>query len=240
MIIIPAIDIIDGKVVRLFKGEYDKKTVYSDHPAEVALAWQTQGAEWIHIVDLDGAAIGRPVNLKLIGDVTKSLNIPVELGGGLRTMADLKKVFNKGISRAILGSAAFEDKEFLKEAVALYQDKIAVSIDARDGMVASHGWTEMTKIEAKEAAIAMEKMGVKTIVFTDIDTDGTLSGPNFKSLSGILETVNVSVIASGGVSSSDDIISLKNICPRPPYGAIIGRALYEKTIDLKEVIGKGK
>ncbi|MCK4423196.1 MAG: 1-(5-phosphoribosyl)-5-[(5-phosphoribosylamino)methylideneamino]imidazole-4-carboxamide isomerase [Candidatus Omnitrophica bacterium] len=236
MIIIPAIDIMGGKVVRLFKGEFDKQTIYADDPVEVALSWQEQGAKLIHVVDLDGANTGHSVNIDLIGKITQALKIPVETGGGLRTMAEIRKAFDLGVSRVILGSAAFTDKELLTTAVVEYADKIAVSIDARNGLVASQGWKETTAIPAIEAAKNMEEAGVKTIIFTDIDTDGTLSGPNLASLSQILEAVDIDVIASGGVSVLQDLIDLKGIAPREPYGAIIGKALYDKKVDLKEAL----
>lgn len=236
MIIIPAIDIMDGKVVRLVRGEFDKETVYSHDPVEVALGWQKQGAQLIHIVDLDGARTGQPVNIDLIGKISDGLHIPIQVGGGLRTVDSLKMVFEKGISRAVLGSAALGTKEFLTEALSCYRNKIAVSIDARDGLVASDGWTAVTSIPAGEAAEQMEQTGVKTLIFTDISTDGTLSGPNLEWLSDILESVNVSVISSGGVASLEDIARLKKMSPRPPDGVIIGRALYEGRIDLKKAI----
>ncbi|MCK4248685.1 MAG: 1-(5-phosphoribosyl)-5-[(5-phosphoribosylamino)methylideneamino]imidazole-4-carboxamide isomerase [Candidatus Omnitrophica bacterium] len=236
MIIIPAIDIMGGKVVRLFKGEFDKQTIYADDPVEVALSWQEQGAKLIHVVDLDGANTGHSVNIDLIGKITQALKIPVETGGGLRTMVEIRKAFDLGVSRAILGSAAFADKELLTSAVVEYADKIAVSIDARNGLVASQGWKETTAIPAIEAAKNMEEAGVKTIIFTDIDTDGAFTGPNLPSLSEILEAVDIDVIASGGVSVLQDLINLKGIAPREPYGAIIGKALYDKKVDLKEAL----
>lgn len=240
MIIIPAIDIMDGRVVRLFKGEFDKKTVYSDDPVDVALAWQQQGARLIHIVDLDGTKLGQPVNISLIEKVATAVDIPVQVGGGLRTMDSVKKLLEgKKINRVILGSAAFTSKGFLTEALACYGERIVVSIDARDGQVACDGWTTTTSISAPEAAQEMEQIGVKTIIFTDISSDGTLGGPRIGQLSKILGLVTIPVIASGGMASVEDIIRLKQISPRPPDGVIIGRALYEGKINLKEAIEKG-
>ena len=239
MIIIPAIDIIEGKVVRLRRGEFDKKTIYSDDPVETALSYQEQGAGLIHVVDLDGARKGEPVNTVFIEKITSVLNIPVQTGGGLRTMDSVKAVIEKGVFRVVIGSAALQVKEFLTEVLSCYGDKIAVGIDARNGLAAIDGWTTTTPIPAIEAVQEMAKAGVKTAIFTDISADGTLSGPNLKALSEVLSAVgafDISVIASGGISSLDDLKKLKDISPRPPDGVIIGRALYEGKIDLKEAI----
>ena len=235
MRIYPAIDIKDGKCVRLFKGRFDDVTVYGDSPAEMAKKWESQGGEFIHVVDLDGALKGHGVNAEKIKEICDSVSVPVQTGGGIRTMEDIEAKLACGINRVIIGTKAVSDSDFVKEAVAKYGDKIVIGIDAKDGMVAVEGWEKTSDFTAVEFAKKMVSLGVKTIVYTDIATDGTLAGPNVEAMREMAAAVDADIIASGGIGSLDDILSLKDTGVE---GVIVGKALYTDRVDLKEAVEK--
>lgn len=232
MLIIPAIDIIDGKCVRLTKGDYDTSTVYYENPAEAAKMWCDYGAKRIHVVDLDGAKNGYIINIKAIEDIRKSCNAEIEVGGGIRDLKTVNLLFDMGINYIILGSIAVYDREFVRNLVSQYNNKIIVGIDAKDGYVAVKGWIEKSDIKDDVLAADMKEIGVNTIIYTDIKKDGMLNGPNFDSITKIIKT-GVNVVASGGITTIDDIIKLKKI---EAYGAILGKALYTKKLNLKDVL----
>lgn len=231
MIIFPAIDIRGGQCVRLKQGDFNQETVYSSNPSEMAKKWEEGGAEFIHVVDLDGAKDGEGKNLSVIEEIVKSVNVPVQLGGGIRTMEYIDKLIKAGVSRVILGTAVIEKEGFAEEAVEKYGDKIAVSLDAKNGYVATKGWTHTTDIKAIDVAKELEKIGVKTIIYTDIAKDGMLIGPNFDETGALNESVNIDIIASGGVGSVEDV---KRLTEMNVYGAIIGKALYDGKVSLKD------
>lgn len=234
MILYPAIDLKDGCCVRLKKGDFDQKTVYFENPVETALMWQNMGGKFLHLVDLDGAKDGISKNIAVIEEIVKNLKIPVELGGGIRSEEQLERYFSMGVERAILGTAALKNPEFVRSAVQKYGDKIAVGIDAKDGAVAVSGWLEVSDTDAVTFAKEMEQIGVKHIIYTDIDTDGMMCGPNLKGLSAMVNAVpTVGIISSGGVASQKD---LECIQKTGAAGAIIGKALYQKTINLTEAV----
>lgn len=234
MIILPAIDLRDGKCVRLYKGDFDKSEVVAESALETALSFKEAGAEYIHMVDLDGALKGKGVNYSIVSEVIEKVNVPVELGGGIRDIETIDYLINIGVSRVILGTAALNNPEFVKTAVKKYGDRIAVGIDAKDGYVAVDGWINVSKVNYVDFAKEMENIGVKTIIFTDISKDGTLQGPNLEQLSNIQQSVSCNIIASGGIK---DIEDLKVINKMGIYGAITGKAIYSGNIDLKEAIG---
>lgn len=237
MRIYPAIDIKDGNCVRLFKGRFDDVTVYDTDPVAVAKRWEQEGAEFIHVVDLDGALKGRGVNSKVIKNICKSVKVPVQTGGGIRTMEDVEFMLSLGVERVIIGTSAVRDKEFVKEAVKKYGEKIVIGIDAKDSMVAIEGWEEVSTYKALDFAREMEKIGVKTIVYTDISTDGTLKGPNIEAMIEMSENLNIDVIASGGVGNEEHLLSLSKT---KVEGAIVGKALYTGNVELKSILGKIK
>lgn len=234
MLIIPAIDLKDGRCVRLLQGRADAVTVFSDNPEEVARRWQDMGAELIHVVDLDGAFSGTPKNIEGIKKIRKAVSVDIELGGGIRDMERIEMLLGLGITRVILGTVAIEKHELVKESCRRFPGKIIVGIDAKDGLVAVKGWVEVTNVKAKELALRMEDYGVWGIIYTDISRDGMLIGPNIEAISEMVEAVNIPVIASGGVSSIEDIKRLKEI--KGLWGVITGKALYTGAIDLKESI----
>lgn len=234
MIIFPAIDIRGGKCVRLEQGIADKSTVYGEDPVDVAELWESQGALFLHIVDLDGAFQGVRLNRNVIRSIVDSVDIPVQLGGGIRSIEDIEDVLELGISRIILGTSVVEKDGFLEEGLDKYGDKIAVSIDAKNGFVAINGWTKISDLKANYYAKALENVGLRTLIYTDISKDGMLSGPNFEELKALKESVDMNIIASGGISSISDINSLKAL---KIYGAIIGKALYTGNIKLEEILG---
>lgn len=233
MIILPAIDIKDGVCVRLMMGDYATVQKVADNALETARIFRREGAEWVHMVDLDGAKDGIPVNSSIIFEVQEKSGLQVEVGGGIRNMQTLEHYLEHGISRAILGSAAISDPSFVKEAVKKYGDKIAVGIDAREGKVAAEGWTTTSEYHYLDMAKKMEDIGVKYIIFTDIQCDGMLSGPNLVELDKLNNAVSCNVIASGGVSNLKDIINLKAL---NVYGAICGKAIYTEDLTLKGAI----
>lgn len=233
MILYPAIDLKDGNCVRLYKGEMDQATVFSDNPAAQALSFQEAGCEWLHLVDLNGAFAGEPVNAAPVEAILKECSIPAQLGGGIRDIATIERWLDKGLARVILGTIAVRDPELVKEAARLFPGKVAVGIDARDGMVAVEGWAETTDVTTLDLAKKFEDAGVAAIIYTDIDRDGAMQGPNVAATAALANAVNIPVIASGGVSSMDDLKALK-ACGAPLNGAISGRALYDGAIDVAE------
>ncbi|MCR4336334.1 MAG: 1-(5-phosphoribosyl)-5-[(5-phosphoribosylamino)methylideneamino]imidazole-4-carboxamide isomerase, partial [Candidatus Omnitrophica bacterium] len=230
MIIFPAIDIKDGKVVRLLQGRFDDVTEYSKEPLGVAKQWVDQGAQWLHVVDLDGAKTGRLVNVDAISEIAQRISIPIEVGGGIRTITDIIRLIEAGVKRVILGTKAVEDRGFFKEVLKEWPDQIAVSLDCRDGKVAQRGWTEVTEVNAIDFATELEKLGLRCLIFTDIKTDGMLRGPNIPALKELLDHVNIPLIASGGVSKLDDIYRLKELEANGVMGVITGKAIYEGTL----------
>lgn len=233
MIILPAIDILGGECVRLFKGEYGSARKVALDALETVKSFEKSGAEYIHTVDLDGAKDGKRINAELFLALAKSTSVPIELGGGIRDMEAVDFYINGGISRVILGSAALKDKEFCKRAVDKYGSKIAVGIDAKNGKVSTQGWLETSETDYIDFAKEMESIGVENIIFTDISKDGTLEGPNFEMLEKLSKSVNVKITASGGVKDLDDI---KKLMDMKLYGAIAGRSLYDGTLDLDEAV----
>ena len=236
MVILPAIDLKGGKCVRLRQGRADDVTVYGDDPAAQAKDWADQGGQELHVVDLDGAFAGTPKHAEVIKGIIKAFGGPVEVGGGLRTPEALDAVIEAGVARAIIGSAALEDPEFLAKAVEMYGDKIAVGIDARDGFVQTKGWVETTQTKATELAAAVAKLGVKTIIYTDTATDGMLGGPNLTQMAAICDAApTCQITASGGVSSPFDVENLKALERSNLRAAIVGKALYDGRTTLKEM-----
>ncbi|MEN2768781.1 1-(5-phosphoribosyl)-5-[(5-phosphoribosylamino)methylideneamino]imidazole-4-carboxamide isomerase [Ornithinibacillus xuwenensis] len=233
MILFPAIDILDGKCVRLVQGDYNQEKVYSDSPTDMAKRWISLGASALHIVDLDGAKTGKAFNQSVIQDIVMHTSIPIQVGGGIRTMEQMEAYLSIGVSRIILGTAAIDNLPLIQRAVRTYGNKIAVSIDARNGLVATEGWRQTSNIHALDLLKQLEQIGVETIIYTDIAKDGMLEGPNMKELEAINRASSIQVIASGGISSSSDIRGLKEM---NLYGAIIGKALYDGTINFREVM----
>lgn len=236
MIIIPAIDIVKGKVVRLYQGDFLKEKLYADDPVQTALMWQKKGARFLHIVDLEGAKYGEMQNKDVIADIIKEISILCEVGGGLRDEDDIEYFFNKGAERVVLGTSAIEDTKRLKTLVSKFNEKIVISIDFSGNRVVKKGWQEETDVQPINLAVKMQALGVKRLIVTDVQRDGTLTGPNTGSLQAILDSVEIPVIASGGISSIEDIKKLKDIKSRNLEGVIIGRALYEGTVKLEEAI----
>ncbi|MFQ3669993.1 MAG: 1-(5-phosphoribosyl)-5-[(5-phosphoribosylamino)methylideneamino]imidazole-4-carboxamide isomerase [Verrucomicrobiia bacterium] len=229
----PAIDVMGGQVVRLEQGRADRKTVYSDDPAGMAERWEREGAEWLHVVDLDAAFTGEPVNLKVVAEMVGRVSIPVQMGGGIRSLEAAERALAVGVARVILGSRACEEPGFVGEVVRAFGgERVVVGIDAKDGKVSTRGWTETSRVDALELARRMEEEGVKTIVYTDISTDGMLQGPNVRAMEEMVAAVGVDVIASGGVSSTEDIRRLAAV-PKL-HGAILGKALYEGRTGIAE------
>ncbi|MGD9677537.1 MAG: 1-(5-phosphoribosyl)-5-[(5-phosphoribosylamino)methylideneamino]imidazole-4-carboxamide isomerase [Vulcanibacillus sp.] len=233
MILIPAIDIKDNKCVRLTQGDFNRVTVYSNDPSEMAEKWVKEGAEYLHLVDLDGARTEEFINRPSIEKIIHNLNIPIQIGGGIRSKGKVANLLKLGVSRVIVGTIAIENRELLKQLVAEYGDKIVVSIDAKDGYVAVRGWEVISSIESIELCQELEAIGVKTIVYTDISKDGMLEGPNFNIYRELSEKTSLNIIASGGVSSIPDLVKLNGM---NIYGAIIGKALYDNRVDFKEAI----
>lgn len=236
MLVIPAIDLHGGKCVRLLQGKREKETVYSLNPVEVALKWQSAGAKRLHIIDLDGAFAGRPVNSTIIEKIAANIEIPLQLGGGIRDHQIIKNALELGVSRVILGTTAVEKPELVKEMVALYGEKILVGIDARDGFVAVKGWVEASSKKALDFALEMQGYGVQEIIYTDISRDGTLAGPNLEALKEMATTLEIPVIAAGGVSSLEDLRLLKDLAQFGVESVITGQALYAGCFSLKEAL----
>lgn len=234
MILFPAIDIRDGKCVRLIQGDYDQEIIYNDSPTAMAKEWERQGAAYIHVVDLDGAKTGSSLNKEAIRAIAESVSVPVQVGGGIRNMQIVDAHIASGVSRVIIGTAAIQDQQFLKEAVERYGDKIAVSIDAKGGFVATDGWTELSDVKAVDLLQQLVEMGVQTVVYTDILKDGMLQGPNLVELEMMNNASSIDIIASGGVSTEQDVERLHEL---NMYGAIIGKALYEGKLSLIKLLG---
>ena len=236
MLIIPAIDIKEGKCVRLYQGNFQKEIVYDDDPLKVATNWQRQGAKLLHIIDLDGAKSGKIKHLKLIAEIVKKVSITIEVGGGIRNKDVIKELFEAGVERAILTTLAYENPALLKKVCGQYGEKILVSIDARDGFLSIKGWQEKTKEKAVDFAKRMQEAGVKKFIYTDIKTDGTLSGINLEEIKKFATSIGGKLIASGGISSLDDIRRIKDLGLSNLTGVIVGKALYTKAIKLEEAI----
>ena len=234
--VIPAVDIKGGKCVRLYQGKADREKVYFENPVEVAKRWEDEGARRIHVVDLDGAFEGIPKNIRVVEEITKSVSIPVQFGGGIRTLQAVEKLFSINVDRVIIGTVAVENPDLFKNIVKQYPEKIVLGIDAKDGLVTTKGWVEVTKIQAIELARNYDTMDIWGYVYTDISRDGTLSGPNFEQIERFAKSVTKPVIASGGVSSKEDIFKLKSLQELGVVGVIVGKALYEGKIKLKEVL----
>ncbi len=234
-ILYPAIDLRNGKAVRLYQGDYGKETVYGD-PLELARSFYSQGAKWIHLVDLDGAKEGYPVQKEVILSIVESLPIPVQVGGGIRTLFDMEEYLQKGVARLILGTKAVEDPAFIRAALSHYGEKIAIGIDARDGRVKTRGWLAEGGVEATLLAQQLAEWGAETFIFTDIRRDGTLTGPNLPATIALAEATGKRVIASGGISSMADLVRLKEHQGKGITGAIVGKALYSGMVPLKEAL----
>ena len=237
MKIFPAIDLYDKKAVRLFKGDYSQMTVYSDNPIEIAKDFESKGAKFIHMVDLEGAKDGTTPNISIVEDVAKNTSLFVEIGGGIRSMETLDKYFSVGVDRVILGTSAVTDEDFLKEALSRYGEKIAVGADIKDGFVAIKGWLEKSSYDVYSFLEKMQTLGVKTIICTDVSKDGAMKGANHALYKELTEKYNLQIIASGGVSSIEDV---KTLTENGVYGAIIGKAYYIGAIDLREAIEVAK
>jgi phosphoribosylformimino-5-aminoimidazole carboxamide ribotide isomerase len=233
MILYPAIDIRGGRCVRLIEGDFNRETAYDSDPSVAARRWVEAGAEWLHIVDLDGAVEGRPINREVVAQIRASVDVSIQLGGGLRQLTDLEDAFATGVDRTILGTVALRDPELVISAVARWGDRIAVALDARDGRLATDGWLGQSDTSAVEVAQRLAQRRVRHFIYTDIRRDGTLSGPNLEGLSELVEKVEADVIASGGIASLDDIKAAANA---GATGAIIGRALYDGRVDLADAL----
>lgn len=240
MIIYPAIDIRGGRCVRLTEGRFDAETVFADDPAEMALKWAGMGAEFLHLVDLDGALAGEGKNVPVIQRILKSVSIPVQLGGGIRNLETIEKLLELGVTRLILGSAAVKNPELVAEACKKYPGHIAVGIDAKNGEVAIEGWGQGSGVAATELAKKMASFGVETIIYTDISRDGMLSGVNVEATAALARACGVPIIASGGVASLDDIRRVKAVESDGVQGCIIGKAIYTGAVDLKEALALAK
>ena len=240
MVIIPAIDIKDGKCVRLAQGDFDRLTVYADNPVDMALLWAQKGAELIHIVDLDGSVAGLPRNAGKILEISKKVKVPLQVGGGIRDMETIEFYLSNGISSVILGTAAIHDQELVRAAGKSYTGKIILGIDALDGLVAIRGWTQKTEATAIDLALSYEGCGLKAIIYTDIKRDGMETGVNIEATGALAKKVSIPIIASGGVATIADIEKLLAIKDCSIYGVIIGRALYTGAISLEEAIRKSK
>ena len=240
MIILPAIDLKDGRCVRLEQGLMDKDTVYHDDPAAQARIWQEQGGEYLHIVDLDGAFAGVPKNREAIRAIVAAIDIPAELGGGIRDLATIEAYLELGIERVILGTVAKENPALVQEACHLFPGRIVVGIDAKDGLVAVRGWADVTEKKATELAKELEGFGVAAIIYTDIARDGMMQGPNIEATKALAESINIPVIASGGVSSLADIRNLLTIEASGVSGVITGKAIYTGALDLRAAVALAK
>ena len=237
-IIYPAIDLRGGQVVRLRQGLADAQTTYSGDPAAMARRWAEQGAQWLHVVDLDGAFDGTPKNWDSVRAILKAVKIPVQLGGGLRAQSQIKEALAMGVSRCVVGTKACESTAFVAQLAQEFSGRVAVGIDARDGFVAVKGWTEKTKLGAIDFAQQVDRLGVQHIIFTDVSTDGMLTGPNYNAVAAVCGAVQCQVIASGGVSQASDISQLRKLAKQYHNlnGVIIGKALYDGRLDLKSVL----
>ena len=237
MLILPAIDLYEKKAVRLLKGDYAQMTVYSEHPEEIAEDFKACGAEWIHMVDLEGARDGSTPNFEVVAGIAQNSGLKVEIGGGIRSMETVTKYLEAGVSRVILGTAAVKDAAFLKEAAERYGERIAVGADIKDGRIAIRGWLEVSGFTAMDFCRQMQQMGIRTLICTDIDKDGAMKGTNHELYRQLSEELELDIVASGGVSSLEDVRRLRE---RGLYGAIIGKAYYTGAVDLREAIEVAK
>lgn len=243
MDVIPAIDLLEGRCVRLYQGDYARSQVFNDNPADVARQWVEQGANWLHVVDLDGAKTGRVVNLQAIEAIVQAVPVRIQVGGGLRDRALVAQLLELGVQRVILGTVAVEQPDLVAELCQEFPGQIVVGIDARKGRVATRGWLETSEVLATQLAQQMQELGAAAIIYTDIHRDGTLQGPNLEALRELAAVVSIPVIASGGISSVTDLLSLLALEPLGVSGVIVGRALYTGDISLKEAlqaIGQGR
>lgn len=231
----PAIDLRGGRCVRLLQGKFDAETVYSDDPVQTALRWQSEGARWLHVVDLDGAREGTPQQLHILQHISSSVSIPVQFGGGLRDEQAVQRAFDSGAARVVLGSVVVTDPEFAQSMFHRWQDRVAVGVDVRDGKVAIRGWQEQTEVDAVDLIRRIANWGAHRVIVTDISRDGTLQGPNLELLKRLVNEAGIPIIASGGVSSLNDLLLLKETGVE---GAIIGKALYTGAVSLKEALEK--
>ena len=236
MDVIPAIDLLDGQCVRLHQGDYDQVTRFSDDPVAQALAWQGQGAQRLHLVDLDGARTGLPINDAVVRQITAALSIPVQLGGGVRSAERAEALLDCGLDRVILGTVAVEHPELVRELAERHPGRIVVGIDAKDGRVATRGWIEASTVEASALASSFEGSAVAALITTDIAADGTLAGPNLEFLRTMAQASSIPVIASGGIGDLADLLSLLSLAPLGVDGVIVGRALYDGRLDLAEAL----
>ncbi|MUG94932.1 1-(5-phosphoribosyl)-5-[(5-phosphoribosylamino)methylideneamino]imidazole-4-carboxamide isomerase [Scytonema sp. UIC 10036] len=243
MEIIPAIDLLEGRCVRLYQGDYERSQVFNENPVEVAKQWVEQGATRLHVVDLDGAKTGQPINLAAIEAISSACSVPIQVGGGIREHSTAKQLLNLGVQRVILGTVAVEQPQLVQQLCQEFPGQIVVGIDARNGLVATRGWLETSEVSASQLAVQMQELGAAAIIYTDIHRDGTLSGPNLEALRAIAATVTIPIIASGGVSSVTDLLSLLALEPQGVTGVIVGRALYTGDISLREAlraVGQGR
>lgn len=231
--IIPAIDIKDGRCVRLYQGDYDQITVFDHDPVAVAQKWEAQGAQRIHVVDLDGAKAGRPVNAQVVYAIVRAVNVPIQLGGGLRDQSAVGAALNLGVERVILGTAAVRDPHLIAKLVQQYNKHIVVGVDARDGWVAAHGWTETSHVKADDLVQRMGALGVRSVIYTDIGRDGTLQGPDVQGVTDLVQVGGPEIIASGGVATLDDLVALAGT---GASGVIVGKALYTGAFELPQAI----
>jgi phosphoribosylformimino-5-aminoimidazole carboxamide ribotide isomerase len=236
MILLPAIDIMNGKVVRLFKGQFDQVTEYGTDPLEMARHWEALGAKYLHVVDLDGAESGERRNAAVIKKIAREVKVPVETGGGIRTRDVLDDYLQSGVSRVVLGTKVVEDRDFLGRVLEAWGERIAVSLDCKNGFVAQRGWVETSTVKGVDMAREFAAMGLKFIIYTDIARDGALTGPNMDGLKGMLKLSGVNIIASGGIKDIADIKALLALKSANLYGAITGRAIYEGKLDFKEAL----
>lgn len=235
MILYPAIDLKDGNAVRLVRGDMEQSTVFNTDPAAQAMEFVDAGCEWLHLVDLNGAFEGEPVNAAPVEAILSRTKVPAQLGGGIRDMATIERWLEKGLARVILGTVAVENPSLVREAALAFPDQVAVGIDARNGMVATKGWAEETNVQITDLAQSYEDAGVAAIIYTDINRDGAMQGPNIEATAALAHAVSIPVIASGGVSSLQDLLDLRD-CGAKLNGAISGRALYDGAIDLKSAL----
>lgn len=236
MEVIPAIDLLEGKCVRLYQGDYSQSQVFDENPVAVAQQWVNQGATRLHVVDLDGAKAGKPENLQAIAAIVQAVSVPIQVGGGLRDRTSVAQLLNLGVGRVILGTIAVKQPQLVADLCGEFPGKIVVGIDARNGKVATDGWLETSSVAATDLAHQMAQLGAAAIIYTDIHRDGTLSGPNLEALRELAESIAIPVIASGGVSSLTDLLSLLSLEPIGVNGVIVGRALYTGDVSLKEAI----
>ncbi len=236
MIVIPAVDLKDGRCVRLSQGRMDQESVYSEHPVEMAKQWESKGAVRLHVVDLNGAVMGRPVHRSLIKEISQSVQIPIEVGGGIRDLPTVEDYLSSGVRWVILGTAAFQNRSLIEEACRRFPERVILGIDAKKGKVAIQGWNEVVSLEATDLTKQFEEMGLSAVIFTDIERDGMGTGLNFQSTRDLARSTSIPIIASGGVARVEDIEHLLELEPDGIIGVIVGRALYTGQVDLEEAI----